>query len=145
MVIRPLLQNEFIQLHYIGWPDFNAPTDPEPITNLVKEIRKMIALSKKLDKINILVHCSAGVGRTGTLISLYKMMEKLDSLLEKHEEENGNLSDISIDIFNSVFELRSKRMNMVSKAQMLMGIIYSKSFSNIHGENYNNDFSFLKT
>ena len=118
---------DFIQLHYIGWPDFNAPTDPEPITNLVKELRKMIALSKKLDKINILVHCSAGVGRTGTLICLYKMMEKLDSLLEKNEEENGNLSDISIDIFNSVFELRSKRMNMVSKAQMFMGIIYSMS------------------
>ena len=105
---------EFIQIQYIGWPDFEAPTDPEPIISLVKEMRQMIAMSKKSEKINILVHCSAGVGRTGTLITLYKMMEEIDFLLD-NGEKIGDLSNISIDIFNSVFELRSKRMNMVSK------------------------------
>ena len=104
---------EFIQIQYIGWPDFEAPSDPQPIISLVKEIRKMIATSKKSEKINILVHCSAGVGRTGTLITLYKMMEEIDHLLD-YGGETGDLSNISIDIFNSVFELRSKRMNMVS-------------------------------
>jgi len=59
-----------------------------------------------------LVHCSAGVGRTGTLITLYKMMETLDSQLH-NEDENGDIPDISIDIFNTVIEFRSKRTLMV--------------------------------
>ena len=62
---------------------------------------------------NILVHCSAGVGRTGTLITLYKMMEEIEDLLPKVEKE-GDSSNLSIDIFNTVFNFRSKRMYMVS-------------------------------
>ena len=104
---------EFIQIHYVGWPDFDVPNDPEPIINLVKEMRQMIATTEKSEKINVLVHCSAGVGRTGTLITLYKMMETLDSQLD-NKGDNADLSDISIDIFNSVFEFRRKRMRMVS-------------------------------
>ena len=107
---------EFIQIHYVGWPDFGAPADPEPIISLVKEMRRMIAITKKSEKINVLVHCSAGVGRTGTLITLYKMMETLDSQLH-NEDENGHIPDISIDIFNNVFEFRSKRTLMVSLIQ----------------------------
>ena len=107
---------EFIQIHYVGWPDFGAPTDPEPIISLVKEMRRMIATTKKSEKINVLVHCSAGVGRTGTLITLYKMMETLDSQLH-NEDENGDIPDISIDIFNTVFQFRSKRTLMVSLIQ----------------------------
>ena len=73
----------------------------------------MIATTKKSEKINILVHCSAGVGRTGTLITLYKMMEEIEELIPKVEEE-GESSNLSIDIFNTVFNFRSKRMYMVS-------------------------------
>ena len=120
---------EFIQIHYVGWPDFGAPADPEPIITLVKEMRRMIAIMKKSEKINILVHCSAGVGRTGTLITLYKMMESLDSQLH-NEDENGDIPDISIDIFNTVFEFRSKRTLMVSLIQfkLLLSVQLLPSF-----------------
>ena len=40
-------------------------------------------------------------------------MEELDYLVPKSEEE-GATSDLSIDIFNTVFQFRSKRMCMVS-------------------------------
>ena len=50
-----------------------------------------------------LVHCSAGVGRTGTMLALNKITEDID----------GGAEDI--DIFNTVLNLRSERVLMVQK------------------------------
>ena len=50
-----------------------------------------------------LVHCSAGVGRTGTMLALNKIMEDIDRGSE------------DIDIFNTVLNLRSERVLMVQK------------------------------
>ena len=86
----------------------------------------MIATRKRSEKANILVHCSAGVGRTGTLITLYKMMEEIEDLLPKIEGE-GASSTLSIDIFNTVFNFRSKRMYMVSiMCWIILGIAIVK-------------------
>ena len=51
----------------------------------------------------MIVHCSAGVGRTGTFIALYKLMEKID---------NGLINE-TIDIYNEVMQLRQDRCFMV--------------------------------
>ena len=51
-----------------------------------------------------LVHCSAGVGRTGTMLALNKIMEDID-----------NRETEFIDIFNTVLNLRSERVLMVQK------------------------------
>ena len=51
----------------------------------------------------VVVHCSAGVGRTGTFIALYRLMEMI---------EGGHVTD-TIDIYNEVFQLRSDRCLMV--------------------------------
>ena len=69
---------------------------------------------KKQPKINILVHGSAGVGRTGTFIALYKIMEQLDYLVPKYDFAKEVNKDKTIDILNTVFKLRSKRVFMVS-------------------------------
>ena len=103
---------KFTQIHYTGWPDFGAPTNTAPITNMVKDVRKMVTMLQKTTQINILVHCSAGVGRTGTLIVLYQMMEDLDKLVPRYEQGCGN-SDLSVDVFNTVLNYRSKRVHMV--------------------------------
>ena len=65
-----------IQFHYTGWPDFDAPTNTESFVGLVKEFRKKIAQLRK-SQCTVLVHCSAGVGRTGTFIALYRLMKQL--------------------------------------------------------------------
>ncbi len=51
----------------------------------------------------VLVHCSAGVGRSGTFIALYKLMTKIDV---------GEISH-TIDILSEVFTLREDRCHMV--------------------------------
>ena len=47
------------------------------------------------------VHCDDSVGRTGVLIGLMKIMEEVDA----NEQE--------IDVFKTVFEMRTARMKMV--------------------------------
>ena len=110
------------QYHYIGWPDFGAPTEVESIIVLAKAVRKLVAENKTNSK--IVVHCSAGVGRTGTFIALYHYMKILDEMVPEYKRvqqlgdpTSVDVSEMTIDIFNHVFDLRKQRCEMVSKKQ----------------------------
>ena len=105
------------QFHYIGWPDFGAPATTHSIIVLAKAVRKIVA--SKNTNVKILVHCSAGVGRTGTFIALYQFMEILDEKIPEYKKlqrlsRPGDLEEMAIDIFNRVFTLRKQRCEMVS-------------------------------
>ena len=111
-----------VQYQYTDWEDYGVPKSPEPILNLVKKIRQEIR-SLQLSSTKILVHCSNGMGQTGTFIALYRLMEILDIKMEKMfrkskkelvENASYYLHNISIDVFETVFDLRSRRMKMVS-------------------------------
>lgn len=52
----------------------------------------------------ILVHCSAGVGRTGAFIGLYKLV---------HDYKNEAVKEV--DFFETVVTMREQRMMMVQK------------------------------
>ena len=104
------------QFHYIGWPDFGAPATTHSIIVLAKAVRKIVAAKKR--NVKILVHCSAGVGRTGTFIALYQFMEILDEKIPEYKKlqrlsKPGELEELAIDIFNRVFTLRKQRCEMV--------------------------------
>ena len=57
------------------WADLTAPEDTRIMLDMVQAIRA-ISHAKNSPK-PILVHCSAGVGRTGTFIGVYKVVEEL--------------------------------------------------------------------
>nr|CAD7448282.1 unnamed protein product [Timema bartmani] len=82
--------------HFQEWPDFGCPENTHFMLQFCSTMRQHIEDDAGLT----LVHCSAGVGRTGTLIAI--------DILLQHIKENKK-----IDIFNTVYQLRQQRTNMV--------------------------------
>ena len=65
------------QFHYTSWPDFDVPRE-NPI-GILKFIKKIRILKEQLGSSSpILVHCSAGCGRTGTFIAVDAMLKSLE-------------------------------------------------------------------
>lgn len=82
---------------YTAWPDHNLPENPSALIQLIKQVesyRKMDAHSP------ILVHCSAGVGRTGCFLALAIGIRQLDV---------ENL----LDVVQIVCQLRVERGGMI--------------------------------
>ena len=94
------------QIHYTNWPDKEVPETED--LQIFSKINQLVdRLNKSDTKQPIIVHCSAGVGRTGTFISMY--------LLEKEIEKQikDNCPIIRFNIFNLVRKLKEMRMYMV--------------------------------
>ncbi|GFY75205.1 phosphatidylinositol phosphatase PTPRQ [Trichonephila inaurata madagascariensis] len=85
------------QMHFTHWPDFGCPECPDDLINFIRAVRDHLPRFKPGP---IIVHCSAGVGRTGTFISVDRLSQQL-----RNTE--------AIDIFGTVMELRHHRINMV--------------------------------
>ena len=62
------------QFHLTSWPDFGVPSTPRPLLELC------VALMAQLggeDAPPVVAHCSAGVGRTGTLLAVSTILKVL--------------------------------------------------------------------
>ena len=63
-----------VQYHFTSWPDHRVP---KFATSLISFIRRVQKAHNKDEGVPLLVHCSAGVGRTGTFILLDSMLERI--------------------------------------------------------------------
>ena len=94
------------QIHFIGWPDHGVPeTQDGKIFDVFNEMIK-ITDQYKLDG-PIVVHCSAGVGRTGTFISIYYLQKEI----QKQIDDKAQV--IRFSIFNLVRKLKEMRLYLV--------------------------------
>ena len=84
-------------MHYTAWPDHGVPRNAMSVISFICRVRK--EHPAYLDK-PLLVHCSAGVGRTGTFILLDCVMQQM--------KREGTLS-----VFKHFKNLRTQRMKMV--------------------------------
>ncbi|PQE04315.1 tyrosine phosphatase protein [Rutstroemia sp. NJR-2017a BBW] len=81
---------EITQIHYSSWPDFGAPAEPSELlalvqlSNLMQRAASSVTQSPRLDDPEeeeetrpMLVHCSAGCGRTGTFCTVDSVIDML--------------------------------------------------------------------
>ncbi|XP_078329023.1 receptor-type tyrosine-protein phosphatase epsilon-like [Crassostrea virginica] len=93
------------QYHYTTWPDHGTP-DP---LSLVVFHSHVLRTGTNQKKAPVVVHCSAGIGRTGTYIAL-------DALYK------GGKTTGKINVAEYVKVMRSNRMNMVQTYEQYMVI-----------------------
>ena len=79
---------EITQLQYSSWPDFGAPAHPAHVLGLVERCSEVVRSyeqghrSKAEDPVDdgerpVVVHCSAGCGRTGTFCTIDSVIDML--------------------------------------------------------------------
>ncbi|GLV36278.1 Leukocyte-antigen-related-like [Carabus blaptoides fortunei] len=89
---------EILQMHFTSWPDHGVPIYPQ---SLVPFLKKLLTLNQSTAP--IVVHCSAGVGRTGTIILC-------DICLRMAAREGA------VDALRYLHEMREQRANMVDNS-----------------------------
>lgn len=64
MCLKTQETREILHFHYTTWPDFGVPESPASFLNFLLKVRESGCLSP--DHGPVVVHCSAGIGRSGT-------------------------------------------------------------------------------
>ena len=57
--------------HFTTWPDFGVPEPPQTLVRFVRAYRERVTPEQR----PVVVHCSAGVGRSGTFIALDRILQ----------------------------------------------------------------------
>ncbi|CAG0881390.1 unnamed protein product [Cyprideis torosa] len=92
-------QRTICQFHYTAWPDHGVPSKVRPLLDLVLLVRDCQASETR----PVLVHCSAGCGRTGTLCAIDYVLSLL---------RNGKLVE-NFSLFDIIADMRRQRIAMV--------------------------------
>ena len=138
---------EITQLQYTQWPDFGAPAHPQHLLALIEQTSKYIkgsatpahpAASEAAEPASkgqrpIIVHCSAGCGRTGTFCTVDSVVDmlkrqrleighdqmELDSGDDVHAGEWINRGDVDL-IAKTVEDFRGQRLSMVQSLRQFV-------------------------
>ncbi|KAF5284064.1 hypothetical protein FQR65_LT13610 [Abscondita terminalis] len=122
---------DVLQFHYTTWPDFGVPNSPTVFLEFLRRVQAAGVLESNVGP--AIVHCSAGIGRSGTFCLV-------DSCLILIEKFGLN----SVDVKEILLEMRRYRMGLIQTPEQLkfsyQAIIEgAKQLSNssVDNENYN--------
>ncbi|CAO2658234.1 Nn.00g059570.m01.CDS01 [Neocucurbitaria sp. VM-36] len=141
---------EITQLQYSNWPDFGAPAHPTHLLGLIEQcdavVRSVngssISQPEPPNSRPVIVHCSAGCGRTGTFCTVDSVLDMLkrqrqarqtrhttpmevDSEAKtktKNEREEGSwITDENLDLIaKTVEDFRLQRLSMVQSLRQFV-------------------------
>jgi len=91
------------QYQYTAWPDHNVPPSTAAYLDLSRQVDE-----SNPGRLPIIVHCSAGIGRSGTFCTVHSIVEKL-----KRDLDADPPREPVFNIVNTVLHLREQRPGMV--------------------------------
>lgn len=100
-------KREIYHFHYTTWPDFGVPESPASFLNFLFKVRESGALG--VDHGPAVVHCSAGIGRSGT----FSLVDTCVVLMEKRKDPS------SVDIKSILLNMRKYRMGLIQTPDQL--------------------------
>ncbi|XP_047434894.1 tyrosine-protein phosphatase non-receptor type 1 [Mugil cephalus] len=98
---------EILQFHYTTWPDFGVPESPASFLNFLFKVRESGCLNS--DQGPVVVHCSAGIGRSGT----FCLVDTCLLLMSLRKDPS------SVRIRDVLLEMRRYRMGLIQTADQL--------------------------
>ncbi|XP_023948679.2 tyrosine-protein phosphatase corkscrew [Bicyclus anynana] len=100
-------QRTIYHFHFVAWPDHGVPSEPDRVLNILLDVncrlQQIMSGPDAPRQVVVCVHCSAGIGRTGTFIVI-------DMLLDQIRKEGF---DCEIDVHRTVQMVRDQRSGMV--------------------------------
>lgn len=66
---------QITHFQYLAWSDMDVPTDPDGLLRLIKEVDEITGQGLERARSPVLLHCSAGVGRTGGYIAVDAILD----------------------------------------------------------------------
>ncbi|CAB1334491.1 unnamed protein product [Coregonus sp. 'balchen'] len=105
MEISPLDQSDSVRTiwhyQYLSWPDHGVPEEPGGVLSFLTQVNAK--QDEFPDAGPMIIHCSAGIGRTGTIVVIDMIIETI----------NTKGQDCDIDIQKSIQMVRDQRSGMV--------------------------------
>ncbi|MGH0135036.1 UNVERIFIED_CONTAM: hypothetical protein FKN15_056474 [Acipenser sinensis] len=103
--ISPLNQSDDLReiwhYQYLSWPDHGVPAEPGGVLSFLEQVNSKQSELRSAGP--IVVHCSAGIGRTGTIIVIDMVINTI----------NTKGLDCDIDIQKSIQMVREQRSGLV--------------------------------
>lgn len=106
-IIRKV-NNDIYHFEFRNWPDFGVPQDFDTILDLIEFKNKIFYNTiNNLDHNKVLVHCSAGCGRTGVFITIDSLIDHFKTNRQHFLASNKDL------VYKLIQHQRTQRISMV--------------------------------
>ncbi|XP_061628830.1 tyrosine-protein phosphatase non-receptor type 1 isoform X2 [Phyllopteryx taeniolatus] len=105
--LSTLETREILHFHYTTWPDFGVPESPASFLNFLFKVREAGCMNSNPGP--VVVHCSAGIGRSGT----FCLVDTCLLLMSLRKDPS------SVRIRDVLLEMRRHRMGLIQTADQL--------------------------